>query len=156
MATAFETNQPGGDVMDLEPTMAVDLAGNPVEANHGPVDLVLGAGESLNSETRSLRRSRLGYSALILTVIYSIFLLWILATRVAWRPPANGVATNTRTMSCARASGVTRAPIVRTFKSPGAAAAVKNFSSELSAADRTAASAIKRMNGKMTPGPASP
>jgi serine/threonine-protein kinase len=81
MATADETSPPtralfNDDLIELEPTMQLELAG-PAGARAGAgVGIVEGTAASLATEMHTLRRRRLGAAALFLTVVFGVLLLW--------------------------------------------------------------------------------
>jgi serine/threonine-protein kinase len=85
MATGRKQNN-DGDVIALEPTISPEAGSVPPPSGQGRVDLVVGAGESLTTETHTLRRKRLGYAAVFLAIFYGVLSLWNVLTResVLW------------------------------------------------------------------------
>ena len=78
------------DVIELEPTMDVDLAGVRAAMATGSHPAVTAAAPTESSlasivgETRTLRRHRLAATALLLAVAYAVLLGW----HLAYLPPA--------------------------------------------------------------------
>ena len=71
---------PDAEVIELEPTMQLELA-NPAAAHRaGAVGLVEGSMASLAGETDTLRRSRLLAAAVFLAVTYGILMVWVFAS----------------------------------------------------------------------------
>jgi serine/threonine-protein kinase len=77
---------PGGDVIELEPTIRVDRAelwaGDDSGSYHpGPaVAIVEGSLASLTGETETLRRRRLFAAAIFMTAAFAVLLVWVFAS----------------------------------------------------------------------------
>lgn len=102
MSTTYEPETPDTDVIELEPTVQLDLREMPAPGRGG-VALVAGTLASLAGQTHTLRRRRIAAAALFLAGAVTLVLIWVLLGQASY---SSWVTLTTAALRAAIAAGV--------------------------------------------------